>query len=35
MGRPASFQGQPIVYNEKAALDAQARADAFMAAHMK
>ena len=35
MWRPSSFKGQPIVYNEKAALDAQARADAFIAVQMK
>jgi dienelactone hydrolase len=33
-GKPEIFRGHHIEYNEKAALDAQQRADAFMDAHM-
>ena len=34
-GQPMDFLGHHIVFDVKAALDAQKRADAFMAAHMK
>jgi len=35
MDKPVDFQGHHIAYDEKATKDAQERADAFMAAHMK
>ena len=35
MGKPVDYLGHHIAYNEKAALDAQERADAFLDAHMK
>ena len=35
MGKAVDYLGHHIVYNEKAALDAQQRADAFMDAHLK
>jgi hypothetical protein len=35
MGKPIDYLGHHIEYNEKATLDAQERADAFLAAHLK
>jgi dienelactone hydrolase len=35
MGQPVDYLGHHIAYNEKATLDAQERADAFLAAHLK
>jgi dienelactone hydrolase len=35
MGKPIDYLGHHIVYNEKAALDAQERADAFLDARLK
>ena len=35
MGKPMEYLGHHIAYNEKAALDAQVRADAFLDAHLK
>ena len=33
--KPVDYLGHHMVYDEKATQDAQQRADAFMAAHMK
>ncbi len=33
-GLNSNYSGNPLVYDPKAAADAQARADAFIAAHM-
>ena len=35
MGQPVDYLGHHIVYNEKATLEAQQDADAFMAARLK
>jgi dienelactone hydrolase len=35
MGKPVEYQGHHIAHNGKTTLDAQQRADAFMAAHMQ
>jgi len=34
MGKPVDYLGHHIAYNEKATLEAQQRADAFMDTHM-
>ena len=34
-GKPVDYLGHHMEYDDKAALDAQQRADAFIAAHMK
>ena len=35
MGKAIEYLGHHIAYNEKTALDAQVRADAFLDAHLK